>query len=293
MWNGKTVSVILMTYQEKNSIREVIEGFEATGVVDEILVVNNNAEPGTWEEVARTSAKQVLETKQGYGWATRRGLQDATGDLLILVEPDGTFLPRDVVKLLVYSDDCDAVFGTRTTRELIWRGANMGFALKWGNWGVAKLVEVLFNTSHLSDVGCTYRLITRETLERIRPHFSVGGSHFGPELMLLTINSGARVVEVPINYLPRVGVSAVTGDMGKAVRLGVEMTSFILKFRFATIGRSRKADHHRPLPDGPVHQPTYRVAVEDASGAASRVRETTVAAASVPAASVAGKGEIA
>ena len=60
----------------------------------------------------------------------------------MLAEPDGTFLPRDIVKLLAYSDDCDAVFGTRTTRELIWRGANMGAFLKWGNWAVAKLVEV-------------------------------------------------------------------------------------------------------------------------------------------------------
>ena len=57
------------------------------------------------------------------------------------------------------------MFGTRTTRELIWGGANMGWFLKWGNWAVAKMVEVLFNTSHLSDVGCTYRLIDRDIAE--------------------------------------------------------------------------------------------------------------------------------
>lgn len=266
MWNGKTVSVILMTYQEKDSIRSVIEGFEATGVVDEIVVINNNAEPGTWEEVEGTSARQILETRQGYGWATRRGLQEATGDLLVITEPDGTFLPRDIVKLLVYSDDCDAVFGTRTTRELIWRGANMGFLLKWGNWGVAKLVEALFNTSHLSDVGCSYRLITRETLNQIQDSFTVGGSHFGPELMLLTITSGARVVEVPINYLPRVGVSAVTGDLGKAIRLGVEMTGYVLKFRLNSIGRARRPHLHRNLPEGKVHVPPYRVASDSSPG---------------------------
>ncbi len=239
MWNGRTVSVILMTYAEKDSIYEVIEGFLAIDAVDEVLVVNNNAQPGTKEEVERTCARQVFETKQGYGHATRRGLADATGDLLVLAEPDGTFLPRDVLKLLVYSDDCDAVFGTRTTRELIWRGANMGFALKWGNWAVAKLVEVLFNTSHLSDVGCTYRLLTRETVRRIQDKFTVGGSHFGPELMLLTIVSGARVVEVPVNYLPRVGVSSVTGDLRKAIILGIQMIAFILKFRLATLGRGQ------------------------------------------------------
>lgn len=242
MWNGRTVSVVLGTYAEKDSIREVINGFFATGYVDEVVVVNNNAEPGTEEEVARTDARQVFERKQGYGHAYQRGLAEATGDLLVLAEPDGTFLPRDVVKLLAYSDDCDAVFGTRTTREMIWSGANMGLFLKWGNWAVGKLVEVLFNTSHLSDVGCTYRLITRETLEKIQPKFSVGGSHFGPELMLLVITSGARVVEVPVNYLPRVGTSSVTGDLGKAIRLGLQMIAYVLAFRLRVLrGGRRKA----------------------------------------------------
>lgn len=39
--------------------------------------------------------------------------------------------------------------------------------LKWGNYCIAKLIEVLFNTSHLSDVGCTYRLISRKAYEKI------------------------------------------------------------------------------------------------------------------------------
>ncbi len=81
----------------------------------------------------------------------------------MLAEPDGTFLPEDILKLLVYSAECDVVFGTRTTRELIWAGANMARFLRWGNWAVAKLIEALFNTSHLSDVGCTYKLLRRET----------------------------------------------------------------------------------------------------------------------------------
>ena len=248
MWNGRSVSVILMTYAEKDSIRGVIEGFVATGVVDEVLVVNNNAQPGTADEVAATPARQVFEPRQGYGFASRRGLAEATGDLLVLCEPDGTFLPSDVVKLLVYSDDCDVVFGTRTTRELLWDGANMGRFLKWGNWAVAKLVEVLFNTSHLSDVGCTYRLLTRQAFERIRDRFSVGGSHFGPEVMLLTIVSGARFVEIPVNYLPRVGASSVTGSLWTAFLLGMQMIAFILRFRLATFGRVR----HPPLRPSPA-----------------------------------------
>ena len=245
MWDGRKVSVVLMTYREKNSIRRVIEDFYATGFVDEVIVVNNNAEPGTSEEVRGTGAREVFEPKQGYGHATRRGLEESNGDLLIVAEPDATFLANDIQKLLVYSNECDVVFGTRTTRELIWHGANMGFILRWGNWAVAKLVEVLFNTSHLSDVGCSYRLLNRETLERIQDKFTVGGSHFGPELMLLTITSGVRWVEVPVNYLPRVGESAVTGDIGKALVRGVHMILFILRFRLRTLGAKK-----RPAPLG-------------------------------------------
>ena len=232
MWQGKTVSVILPTYAEKDSIRKVIEDFFETGLVDEVLVVNNNAEPGTSDEVDRTVARQIVETRQGYGHAIRRGLAESTSDLVVLAEPDGTFLPSDIIKLLAYSEEVDAVLGTRTTNELIWEGANMGAFLKWGNWAVAKMVEFLFNTSHLSDIGCTYRLLTRDTADFLAANMKVGTSHAGPEMLMLLLASGHRFVEVPVNYLPRVGTSSVTGDLGTAFFLGLRMIRLILGFRF-------------------------------------------------------------
>jgi glycosyltransferase involved in cell wall biosynthesis len=253
MWGDQTVTVILMTYAERDSIRRVIEGFLATGYVDEVLVVNNNAEEGTAEEVARTEARQVFEPKQGYGNAIRRGLAEASGDLIVLAEPDGTFLPEDLVKLLAYSGECDAVFGTRTTRELIWHGANMDSFLKWGNWAVAKLVEVIYNTSHLSDIGCTYRLFKRPLAAYLEQTMTVGGSHAGPELMMLTIVSGARFVEVPVNYLPRVGKSSVTGKKLTAFLLGLRMIALVLRFRMRSprrLPRPGAFDREATVPHG-------------------------------------------
>lgn len=252
MWSDRTVTVVLMTYAERDSIRRVVEGFLEIGMVDEVLVVNNNAEPGTIEEVERTAARQVFEPRQGYGHAIRRGLAEASGELIVLAEPDGTFLPEDLVKLLAYCNECDAVFGTRTTRELIWHGANMAGWLRWGNWAVAKMVEVLFNTSHLSDVGCTYRLVDRRLADYLLDNMEVGGSQAGPEILLLTIVSGARFVEVPVNYLPRVGTSSVTGDPRKAFLLGMQMIWLILRFR-------RRSPRRLPRPgafDGQTRLPT-------------------------------------
>lgn len=234
MWNNQSIAVILPTYNEKDSIRACIEGFEATGWVDEIIVVNNNAAPGTSEEVRGTSAREVHESVQGYGSAIQRGFRETQCDLVVVCEPDATFLPRDILKLLSYSADFDFVLGTRTAKEFIWGGANMDFSLRWGNYAVAKMLEFLFNTTTLTDVGCTYRLVKRQALVAMQPLFRVTGSFFGPEMMLLAAVKGISMVQIPVNYCPRVGISSVTGDRVKAIKLGFRMIWMILGFRLNT-----------------------------------------------------------
>jgi glycosyltransferase involved in cell wall biosynthesis len=231
MWNGKTVSVALPTYNEKESIRQCIEDFFATGVVDEVVVCNNNAAVGTSEEVAATRAREVEERRQGYGWSCRRAMAETTGDLIVLAEPDGSFSANDIHKLLSFASDFDVVLGSRTNRELIWTGANMGLFMKWGNVAVAKYVEVLFNSTTLSDVGCTLRLIDRATLDRITPAFTVGDSHFSPDMMMLSIMSGARTVQIPVNYKQRIGQSMVCGNRWVAFVLGLQMIVLITRVR--------------------------------------------------------------
>jgi hypothetical protein len=110
----------------------------------------------------------------------------------------------------------------------------MGFFMKWGNWAVAKFLEVLFNSATLSDVGCTMRLIDRATFDRITPAFTVGGSHFGPEMMMLCILSDARVLQIPVNYRQRIGQSMVCGSRTVAFLLGLQMIGLITRMRIKT-----------------------------------------------------------
>lgn len=239
MWNGKTVGVIFPTYNEKDSIRAAILDYFATGLVDEVIVVNNNAAPGTSEEVQGTGAKEIFETRQGYGNALLCGIDNCRADLIILSEPDGTFSAHDAVKLLAYSEDVPVVFGTRTTREFIWHGANMGLFLRWGNWAVAKMTELLYNTTILTDMGCTHRLLSRSALDTIRAHLTIGGSHFGPQLLLEVLEHKIPFVEIPLNYRPRIGESAVTGSFWKAWKLGWRMIFLVFEYRLGLQARKR------------------------------------------------------
>jgi glycosyltransferase involved in cell wall biosynthesis len=231
MYGTKTVSVVFPAYNEAPYIRRAIEDFSLDGVVDEILVVDNNSRDGTAEEARRTQARVVLESAQGYGNALRRGIREATGEIVILAEPDGTFLGRDVLKLLAYSEEFDMVCGTRTTRELIWEQANMGWFLRVGNWTVAKMIQVLYGGPSLSDCGCTLRLAHRSALNLIQDDLQVGGSHFLPEMVILGLKRRLKIIEIPVNYRGRVGESKITGSLRGTLNTGFRMIALILRHR--------------------------------------------------------------
>lgn len=230
MWNGKTISVVFGTYREKNSIRTVIEDFFATGLVDEVIVVNNNAEPGTDEEVKKTKARLLHEPRQGYGYAAQRGMREARGEYVVLCEADATYTANDLEKFLIYAREFSVVLGTRTNQSTILSGAAMGFLRKWANIVEAKMIEVLFNTNSLTDVGCNYKLIRREALGQIAHLWRTGSALFTTELILLVVSERIPFVEIPITFRPRIGTSTLTAFWYQLVRWGLVILVFILAF---------------------------------------------------------------
>lgn len=233
MYGNKSVSLVLPAYNEEQYIRAAVEDFARSGVIDEIVVVDNNSRDRTAEEARMTTARVVQETAQGYGHALRRGLREATGDIIIMAEPDGTFIGRDVLKLLAYSEDFDMVCGTRTTRELVWEQANMGWFLRIGNWVVAKMLQLLHDGPSLSDCGCTLRLTHRKALQQIQDDLTVGGSHFLPEMVILGLRKKLAIIEVPVNYRGRIGESKITGSLKGTLKTGFRMIGLILRYRLS------------------------------------------------------------
>ena len=249
------MAVIFPTYNVKDSVLAATLEYLAGDLADEVIVVDNNAAPGTSEERG-TGAREIFETRQGYDYALLRGIDERDADLIVLSEPDGTFSGHELIKLLSYSDDVPVFFGTRTSQSFIWTGANMGRFLRWGNWAVAKMTELLFYTTIVSNMGCTYRLFHQDALRLIRPHVTIGGSHFGPQLLVGLVAHRIPFVEIPVNYRTRVGESSVTGDQWKAFRLGVRMIGLVLGYRFGLNKRSRTR---------------WRPAIDVAPGGASEV----------------------
>jgi hypothetical protein len=89
----------------------------------------------------------------------------------------------------------------------------------------------------LTDVGCTYKLINRDALEKIKSLFplSEGKGKWSPEFMIWTIKKGFNPIEIPVMFMPRVGQSMYTGSVWKAAKLGFKMLPVIIRYRFKRI----------------------------------------------------------
>ncbi len=239
MWKSKKVSVIFPTYREKNSVRRAIEEFDSSGYVDEIIVVDNNAEPGTQEEVQKTRARLVTEKRQGYGYAILKGLASSTADLLIIAEPDGTFDGRDVVKLLAYSDDFDMVFGSRTHVSLIRKGSDMTLVKQFLDIYLAKMATWLFLCPLLTDLGCTLRLTKKDAWKRIAKDVGAQDGIFSIKWILTAVARKENYIQVPVNFRTRVGSSSLTDTIFQKATWGIKEFLFIwemwLRFKFRAL----------------------------------------------------------
>ena len=235
MFNGKKFSLILPAFNEETNLKKNIEAFIETKVFDEIIVVDNNSSDKTEKEIKKTSVKYVQETTQGYGAALRKGMEISNGDYIVLCEPDSTFKPQDIFKFLAYIDDFECIFGTRTTKSLIQKGAKMQFYLRIGNIVVAKFLEYIFLGPTLSDVGCTYKIISRNAYKKIKNELKVVGSEFQPELMIKLILKKIRILEIPVNYLERKGNSKITYNFSSSLKLALKMIFLILSERIKSI----------------------------------------------------------
>ena len=227
------ISIVIPAYNEKDSIERVIDEFNIPKI-DEIIVVDNNSTDQTGQLASKKGAKIIFEQKKGYGSALKRGIDAAKGDIIILVEGDGTFRRKDLGKILEYLKDADMVIGTRTTGQMIEQGSNMGWFLRIGNVVLSKLIEGLWLSQEprFTDVGCTFRGIWKDSYLKIKDNLHASGPEFSPEMMIETLKAHLRVIEIPISYYQRLGGESKHSVGFKKIKTGFKMLNLIFGKKF-------------------------------------------------------------
>jgi hypothetical protein len=223
------VVVVLTAYNDEASIGQAVADFQSEPLVRQVIVVDNNSRDRTSEVAAQAGARVVVELKPGYGRCVYRcyeeGLREGL-ELIVLCEGDMTFRARDIEKLLAYVDHADVVNGTRIVEQLREYDTQLSTFMYYGNFFVGKLLEMKhLGRGTMTDVGTTYKLIRRESLLRLMPLLDPSVNlEFNAHFLDVAMGSGERLVECPITFHPRVGVSKGGNvNNGRALKVGLNM----------------------------------------------------------------------
>ena len=223
---GARVVVGMTAYDDEASIGDAVRDFLSHPRVSAVVVIDNNCSDGTARVARDAGAEVVPEPRQGFGFACRRALAEASarGDVAVLVEGDATFDARDLDKMLAYLVHFDWVMGSRTTRELNSADSQMDWLINPFNQLVAKLLQLRFWGTRLSDVGCTFRVMRSEAWARVADRVTTGGNAFNVDLVVAAMQAGLHGIEIPLSFRARVGPSKGVGtNKVKAARVALEM----------------------------------------------------------------------
>jgi glycosyltransferase involved in cell wall biosynthesis len=203
------VSVVIPTFNESASIGRVLADIPREDV-GEVLVVDGGSTDGTPEIAAREGARIIREPRRGYGRACLTGLAHAaTPDVVVFLDGDYSDRPAEMPLLLapLRAGQADLVIGSRLG------GRRMPGAMPWhavvGNRVIARLLGIVCGV-HLTDLG-PFRAARLDLLRALDLRETTYG--WPVEMIAKAARRGARVMEVPVSYHPRLGRSKISGTV--------------------------------------------------------------------------------
>ncbi|WP_236690033.1 glycosyltransferase family 2 protein [Thermanaerothrix daxensis] len=198
------VSVVIPVYNERQTIREIVQRVLDTGLIYEVIIVDDGSTDGTREilkELENLPPIRVIlhQANAGKGAAVRTGIQNARGDVIIIQDADLEYDPREYPKLLrpIEEGIAEVVYGSR------FLGGARRPILFWNmvaNRLLTLITNVLYNNI-LSDMETGYKVFKREAIQNIP--LRAQRFDFEPEFTAKILKRRIRIYEVPIDFNPR------------------------------------------------------------------------------------------
>jgi len=222
-------SVVIPVYNEINTIHTILNRVKATGLADEIIVVDDGSVDGTRNALTALEEKGeirvILHPKNmGKGAAVRTGIQNAQNEIIIIQDADLEYDPREYPNLIKPIEEglADVVYGSR------FLGSSRRVAMFWhmiANKMLTLITNILYD-SILSDMETGYKVFKREVVRDIP--LRANRFDFEPEFTAKILKRKLRIYEVPISFNPR------DYSEGKKIRMSDAFAALwaLAKYRF-------------------------------------------------------------
>lgn len=240
------LSVVMPVYNERQTVRQVIERVLAVPIRKELVVVDDCSTDGS-REILQQLEDEVAERKeggeiellerltvlyhdhnQGKGAALRTGFSHVSGDIVVVQDADLEYDPAEYVRLIqpIIEDKADVVYGSRFLGDQPHRVLYFWHYL--GN-KVLTTLSNCFTNLNLTDMETCYKVFRREVVDQIAPKLRQKRFGIEPEITARIARAGYRVYEMSISYSGR------TYEQGKKIgwKDGVKALWCIVRYGLA------------------------------------------------------------
>ncbi len=225
------IVVIIPAYNEENSIAKVVNDIPK-GLVDEVIVVNNNSNDDTDINAQNAGATVLHEDRPGYGYACLKGIEYAKQlqplpDIVVFIDADYSDHPEEMPLLVkpIITDGKDLVIGSRALGKK--ENGSMTVQQIFGNWLATRLLKIFYGVRY-TDLG-PFRAIRYDKLMQINMQDRTYG--WTVEMQLKAAKLKMNIVEVPVSYRKRIGFSKISGTLKGSVLAGYKIITTIFKYR--------------------------------------------------------------
>jgi len=200
------LTIIIPCFNEVNTIKQIIDKIvEVSPYENEIIIIDDFSTDGSREilsqiEKAKISKLILNEKNYGKGYCIKKGIEETTGDILIIQDADLEYDPSDYTKMIepIKKNNADVVYGSR------FMGSEQKRVLYyWHTLGNKFLTTLsnMFTNINLTDMECCYKAFKTEIIKEIDLKENRFG--FEPEVTAKLAKKDIRIYEVGIKYFGR------------------------------------------------------------------------------------------
>jgi glycosyltransferase involved in cell wall biosynthesis len=225
------VSVIIPALNEQEPIGGVVRECLATGVPDEVIVVDNSSTDRTAERAGEAGAR-VVSAPRGYGRACMAGVRALSPecDIAVFLDGDGSDVPALMNQLVhpIARGTHDFVIGSRTRGQR--ESGSMNFQQVLSGRIAGVILRLLYGVRY-TDM-CPFRAIRRDALAKLDMREETYGWNL--EMQMKAARVGLRILEIPVNHRRRAGgESKVSGTLRGTFVAGARIVATLVRIAFA------------------------------------------------------------